>query len=347
LNTPGSISRFVRSAALVSASVIVTLCAVEVGFRLYDATHRERKGFTTKYSGANHYAKDHDLGYMARPGAKVSVRRARYDRTIYDVVYTISDQGVRVTEGDPDGETWLFMGCSRTFGEGVNDAETLPSQFSAALGKSANVINLGMHGYGPHQMLRRLETNRLAGVDSPVKHVVYPALWEHVRRAAGRAVWDLHGPHYELAGDSIVYTGPHHNERFAKWVRLLEKSDFARFFLHRLYLNFDASDEDIERYARILERSAKLARDNLGAEFTVVFWDDDSDVAQRVLARLEPAGLDVVRVSSIIPRAEWEGLGIPLDGHPTPAAYEQLAGGLLRHFRIGHSTPIARTNADN
>jgi hypothetical protein len=321
----------------VTASVIVTLGVVEVAFRLYDATRRAEKGYTTKYSEPDYYTGDHELGYSVKPGIRVAVRRARYERTIYDALYTISDEGARVTEGNPDGETWLFMGCSRTFGEGVNDEETLPSHFSAGLKKSANVINLGMHGYGPHQMLRRLETNRLAGADSPVKHVVYQGLWEHVRRSAGRAIWDPHGPRYEPAGDSVVYKGPHHTARFARWVHLMERSDFARFFLHRLYFNFDASDDDIERYARIIERSAKLSRERLGARFTVVFWDEDTGIGRRVLARLDRTGLDVVRVSTIIPRSQWKSLEIPLDGHPTPAAYKQLAGGLVQHFGIEDS----------
>jgi hypothetical protein len=127
----------------------------------------------------------------------------------------------------------------------------------------------------------------------------------------------------------------------------MEKSAFARFFLYRLYFNFDASDEDIERYARIIERSAKLSREKLGARFTVVFWDDETEVARRTLARLDRSGLDIVRVSTIIPRDQWERLEIPLDGHPTAGAYQQLAGGLLRHFGIGEAPPVARTNADN
>ena len=97
------------------------------------------------------------LGYGPRPGVRVVSRKTVGNQLIYDVDYTISDRRVRVTRGNPNGDTWLFMGCSLMFGEGVNDDETLPAYFSADLGYQANVVNLGFHGYGPHQMLRSLE----------------------------------------------------------------------------------------------------------------------------------------------------------------------------------------------
>src|SRR5688500_11573473 len=139
---------------------------------MYAATGPEA-GITTRFSVASYFIDDSDLGYSIRPGVRTNVRKARGELTIYDAVYTISEHGTRVTEGNPAGESWVFMGCSRTIGQGVNDDETLPAYYSAGLNKSANVVNLGVHGHGPHQMLRRLETGRLPGVHSPVKHVVY------------------------------------------------------------------------------------------------------------------------------------------------------------------------------
>ena len=61
-------------------------------------------------------------------------RKTVGNQLIYDVDYTISDRRVRVTRGNPNGDTWLFMGCSNMFGEGVNDDETLPAYFSADRG---------------------------------------------------------------------------------------------------------------------------------------------------------------------------------------------------------------------
>lgn len=337
----------VRSIALAAASVIVTLIAVEGAFRVYDSMRPGDKAYAVEYSRP-YYVDDPDLGYAVSPGIQAKARRGSRDTVIYDVTYTISEKGRRSTKGDPRGDTWVFMGCSRTFGEGVNDDETLPSYYSAELGLSANVVNAGLHGYGPHQMLRILETDRLADLPRPVKHVVYQGLWEHVRRSAGRAVWDLRGPRYDIDGDSVAYSGPLHGARFIRAVSVLRKSAAAEFFLQRLYFNFDASDDDIELYARIVERAASLSREKLSAEFTILFWDDDNESARRVLARLARSGIPIVRVSSLLPREEWRALEIPLDPHPQPEAYRRIAAGLAGHFGVrAASRADTRINPDN
>src|SRR5262249_33581885 len=51
-------------------------------------------------------------------------------RTIYDVKYSIDDNGVRKALLHQSGKPVFFFGCSFTFGVGVNDDETLPHQFS-------------------------------------------------------------------------------------------------------------------------------------------------------------------------------------------------------------------------
>jgi hypothetical protein len=337
----------VRSLALAAASVVVTLVAVEGAFRIHDRIRPGQNAYTTEYSG-KYYVDDPDLGYAVSPGAQVKARRGSRDTVIYNVTYTISEKGRRFTKGDPRGETWVFMGCSRTFGEGVNDDETLPSFYSAELGYSANVVNAGLHGYGPHQMLRILEKDRLGDLPSPVKHIVYQGLWEHVRRSAGRAVWDLRGPRYEIDGDSVSYAGPHHGARFIRAISTLRRSAAAEFFLERLYFNFDASDDDIELYARIVERTATLTREKLGAELTVLFWDEDNETARRVLARLTRSAIPVVRVSRLLPREEWKALEIPLDPHPRPEAYRRIAAGLAGHFGVrAASGADTRINPDN
>ena len=88
------------------------------------------------------------------------------------------------------------------FGEGLNDHETLPSQFSMAAGR--RVVNAGMHGYGSHQAYRLLDDsltydNRVGG--QPTDLVVYRMIGDHRNRASGRYSWDRHGPCYQLSSE--------------------------------------------------------------------------------------------------------------------------------------------------
>lgn len=276
-----------------------------------------------------YFVSDTALGYAPTPGARVASKLIVHDTVIYDVAYTINSNGVRETKGSPKGESWLFAGCSFTFGEGVNDDETLPSQFSAALDHRANVVNLGFHGYGAHQMLRIFETDRARPLArTPVRRVIYLALSDHPQRAAGQANWDRFGPSYELSPTGLTFEGPFRGRIAGKLLGVAMRSHVLDFALERTVFSSRVNDGDIERYGRIVERSAQLVREKFGAGFTVLYWDDDNDVGRRVLARLRVTKLPVVLVSEIIPRGEWPRVVFPHDGHPTAEAYRRLSAGL-------------------
>jgi hypothetical protein len=220
------------------------------------------------------------------------------------------------------------------FGEGVNDDETLPAYFSADLGYQANVVNLGFHGYGPHQMLRSLETDRLRPLlHGRVKQVIYEGIWDHPWRAAGHDGWDFYGPSYALSRNGVTYTGPFHGRVIGFVLKVLNRSNFFQFVLDHTLYRLHLTDHDIERYGRILERSAQLARERYGAGFTVVYWDDDNEPSRRVLARVRKTGLPLVLVSEVIPRAEWKALALPGDPHPRPEVHRRLAAALAARFR--------------
>ena len=313
---------------LVCFGLALSLCLLEVIFAI---SHRLRPAAVEvkRASSRGYFVEDGALGYAPRPGARVRSRKTLGNQLIYDVVYTISDRGVRVTRGNPNGDTWLFMGCSIMFGSGVNDNETLPAYFSADLDYRANVVNLGFQGYGPHQMLRSLEIDRprplLHGV---VRQVVYEGISTHAMRAAGRAKWDLYGPSYALTPDGVTYVGRFHDHLAGFILKALQRSDFFPFVLDRTFYRSSLTEEDIERYARIVERSAQLSFERYGAGFVVVFWDEKTESSRRILQRLRKTNLQIVALSEVIPRKEWDSLTFPMDGHPKPELHRMLAGAL-------------------
>jgi len=296
------------------------------------------------YFAGGYFVEGGELGYGPAPGARVTAKKVVNGTVAYDVVYTISEQGVRATPGDPRGDTWLFLGDSTMFGEGVNDDETLPAWFSAELGHRANVVNLGFHGYGPHQMLRALETDRArALLGGPVRQVVYQAIWDHPRRAAGRDDWDFYGPAYALTDSGVTYRGPFRSRLTGSALKAAKRSDLLRFALDRTLYRADPTDADLERYGRILERCAALARERYGAGFTIVYWDDDNDPGRRVLGRLRETKLPLLLVSEVIPRADWPALALPGDGHPKPDAHRRIAAALAAKFRAQALIPRANS----
>ena len=277
---------------------------------------------------------DDDLGFAHRPGARVRALRSDDAGVIYDVVYTVGDDGLRVTPGDPAGPPIVFFGCSYTFGEGVGDDAPLPVRVSALLGGHAHVVNHGIAGSGPHQMLRALETGR-ASIPAGAR-VFYQALGDHVRRVAGKAPWDDAGPRYVLDADGIVWTGPLH----APLVRPLRRAA-ARLvrsgILPTRVFGYEVTEDERELFVRIVARSAALVR-GAGGRFTVVFWDDtpeDADLADRRASR----GLEVWRVSGLLPGVDRGSLRIPRDTHPAPELYRMLAAAMTARMAADPPAP--------
>jgi hypothetical protein len=217
----------------------------------------------------------------------------------------------------------------------VNDDETLPAYFSAELGYQANVVNLAFHGYGPHQMLRSLELDLPRPlIHGVVRQVVYEGIWSHARRAAGNVVWDPYGPSYVLSRDGVTYVGPFHNLLTGFTLEVLDQSPLFELALDRTFHPVSVTDEDIERYARILERSAQLSRERYGAGFLVVFWDGKAEPSRRIMQRLRKTNLEILPLSEVIPRREWSGLIFPNDGHPKPEFHRRLAAALAARLAV-------------
>ncbi|MBM4268597.1 MAG: hypothetical protein FJ144_18630 [Deltaproteobacteria bacterium] len=282
-----------------------------------------------------YFQHDPDLGYAPARSVRAHVRRTNDGRDLYDVTYTIGPDGFRPTPGDSAAPAFVFFGCSFTFGEGVEDDETLPAQFAEALDRPANVLNLGFHGYGPHQMLRLLETDRVAPlVPGGVVHVYYSATSGHARRAAGRVTWDVEGPRYEIdeidEGDvgeegDVVYQGPFHAAPVALAMKVLTRFDATNALVDAwLALGEDVA-RDEERWIAIVARAAKLVREKWKAGFTVVYWGDEEDTLPD---RLQARGIEVVRVWDLLGRSNRRRFLIRHDGHPNALANRRIARSL-------------------
>ena len=100
-----------------------TLAAAEAYFSFQE---REDPTHTPELS-----VKDEILGWAPAKGMRTRVTRFHHGRPVYDVTQTIDSNGLRISapagKAPPDG-TVIFFGCSFTFGEGLQDDETLPYQ---------------------------------------------------------------------------------------------------------------------------------------------------------------------------------------------------------------------------
>jgi len=333
------------------AAVVLTLGMAEGYFWLqHDAVTDERfeGSYTTDYFIA------HDLlGYAPAKSYRATVTKRVGEELIYDTVYSIDAQGLRVAPPhDPAiaKSAVIFFGGSVTFGEGVDDTETMPYQLGVKMQGRFPIYNFGFHGYGPHQMLAALQQGLVEEiVEQTPSLVIYQAILAHVARSAGRASWDRHGPRYLLNEKGDVSLAGHFDD-VEEEKGEADTSRLKRSFLYqRLFGQYRAiRDTDLRLYLAIV----KAARDDVlrrfpGCAFEVLLWGNptDPDVAtfETILQGLMAADIPVHRVSDILPgyveTPEQYELS-PHDAHPSAWAHELIADYVATHILAKAKTDI-------
>jgi hypothetical protein len=279
------------------------------------------------------------LGYALKEGTVVTETKRHQGELVYEVVYATDDHGLRIPPPhQPDSqECILFFGNSFTFGIGVNDEETMPYQVGTKLDGKYWIYNLGVGGYGPHQMLSALEHGIVDGIiDCEPRYAVYQAILEHVPRAAGRSRIDRHGPQYLLGSDGAVrFVGSYGGGKLGAlsdtlW-KQIDKSLLFRNLWELWAMRLSVSEGEIDLFLGIVANSRDIIESRYpGSEFHVILWDSvrgpNSDT---VLKGLADRGINVHTVSDIIPDLEENPsryyIAPPVEWHPAPSAYEQIA----------------------
>jgi hypothetical protein len=263
-------------------------------------------------------------------------------------VYTINEDGYRQIPGfirmEDAKAPIVFYGGSFAFGEGVNDDETLPYFVAAETNWSHRVLNIAFSGYGPHQMLRSLELDTLRSLGyALVDTVIYEAVPDHARRAAGEAWWDPVGPKYVL---DVTGTAQYHGrfidipdefiETYYRYLQVVKVARRSRVvdWMANLLIGAQTSSPVANAHlmAGIVAKSAEIVEQDNQARFVVLFWDDESEYSSLILEGLAEKNISTIKVSDIIPTSRIDACKIPDDGHPTAAANMIIARGLMRRL---------------
>lgn len=345
---------WVKAAWLNLGVLLLTLGMAEIYFdRVYFA---EEPPSEERFSDDDNLFREHDLLGFA-PAKDRSYTHVRWygHEVIYRVTYTIDGHGLRIAPPfrivpGNDPPCLLFFGDSFTFGEGVNDEETLPYRVGRKSQGRYQTVNFAFLGYGPHQMLAQLQQGLVdAAIHCRPVYAIYQALPDHVSRAAGLEVWDQHGPKFVLEQDGAVeWKGPFdeekpfrlhdvfrrfHTERVpAKVAQQLERSALYKGLL---YMHRPIDDNDIDLFVGIVDATRRIIEARYpGAQFHVLFWDfTGPDTGEtRIIEGLNAKRLSLHRISAILPdyRAHPERFWIhSVDRHPNPLAHERLADYVL------------------
>jgi hypothetical protein len=332
-----------RPALALAVGLLLAGGAALVAARIFALSHETPSlGFRGVQKGAVIKIPDDWLGSALRPNSRVNQEKFHDNRLFADVVYTVDECGRRTTV-QPAGayESFAVFGpCSFTFGDGVNDDQTLASQFAGRLGgKKIHVCNYGVSGWGPTNFLALATDPRLPRcLREPRGFVVYTFIDPHVDRAIGRmALLDFDAwsrfPYYRIGpGGVVVRAGlidREHPPPLPRFYRLLRRLGVASVFYPDWPKSF--TDDHYRFTAKIIEETAReFGRRFTSAGFYVVLFPGAKNGA-KVMSFADPALVRVLDYSTMLEPKDT-GAGTPyfqLDGHPTPLLLEMVAGRLV------------------
>jgi hypothetical protein len=284
-----------------------------------------------KISGPKHsFVPNENLGYKPAPNEELFGLKTKDGEPVYNITFETDSNSLRKIPLNFTNATKFaqFYGCSMTFGEGVNSDETIPYQF-AKLDTTYHAYNFAFSGYGPTQMLARLQDGNVEGIVSENSgFAVYAYIPDHVNRTINTYTNYSynHGnvPRYKFTNGELV-----RDKTFAESLKFrnfifdqMAKSNILRVF--NIGYPFNITSEDYELTAAIFAESAKEFEKKFQSKrFFVVIYPSNDDVSAMV-ELLRSKGLRVLDYSKLFNPNE-EGLSIPDDEHPTPKANQVLS----------------------
>lgn len=330
-----------------AAAVIVTITSFETYLWL------TKKMPDTRFEGVyeNYYQIKHPvLGYAPHKSiVRESARKYKGDQLIYDVQYTINKNGLRKSSDRTytEGNNCLIMfGGSFTFGEGLNDNETMAYHASTLLGSTYNVYNFGLHGYGPHQMLSALEHRLVDEITMCKKdsYIIYHSLATHIRRSAGLSSWDHYGPRYELDSNGTAVFKGYFNNGFNS-SRIAKKLRKSHIFANMFGVNRALTEKDVELYLAIVKKAKSLAMKRLqNSTFHIIYWGIGTDRDKELQAAFSNNEINNYQVSNILPgySENMDRYKIKYDGHPNALANREIAQFVAGRIISGNWSNISR-----
>ena len=331
-----------RNAALIAASALLGLAGIEFALGILEP-RGEEVGAVRVQDPKWWYPWDPVVQFRPTPNTVVKSRATYRDHLLYDVKYTILPSGDRAVPGSVDtGPTYLFMGDSYTFSEGVEDSDTLASQFAQQLKPPAHVVNLGVPGWGATHMVRAIETGLFDKyVVGKVAAVIIWVTPPHLERVTGDSSWLDNAPRYDYGADGKL----HHTGSFKeyRWTHPLDGLAYlarAHLQIVRRLTNAAQEREQTRLYVDLIKRLQELVQERFGAPLILLSNGPEASPPDQPDLNFLPAfdglrgiGAPVISVRKMIgPTATWDRYFIPHDGHPTSLLNRMVADALIGYF---------------
>ena len=321
---------------VVSVAVMVVAAEVVCALLLEPA----KPGTITRAAGL--YEPDEVLGYRLASDRLVDAVRTEPGKAPVELVYTLDSHHRRHTPvSHPEQRTRFvaFLGGSFTFGEGIDDRETLP-YFVGELAPDCMPYNYGISGQGPQHMLLLLREGTLQEeIPQKTGIAVYTFIEGHVHRAIGAMPqfnrWVSTFPYFYLRNGELVHGGTFETGR--PWTSLLYHALYKSYTLRylRVFLprKFTAGHYDVT--AAIINESARLFKEQFpGSRFCVLVYYCTDRIADEVTKRLD-SSITVLNCTSMLYQLRTKLPDMVLsDYHPTGKSNKRVAERLAEELGL-------------
>lgn len=324
----------------------VIILLVIIGF-FYDIYFRKFFKNPVPYTTGTLFKATHPdalLGYRPDSNVFSSGKKIFVDTLIYSMAYHLDGHGHRVT---PDsltkGEKFAaFWGCSFTFGDGLNDNETIPFYFSKNT-KIFKGYNFGYSGYGPSQALLKLQSDSLNRIITEENGIgFYVFIHDHINRTINSMsnfmMNEGRNPCFEIEGENVVYKGlfkdvyPQRSSIYKK----MGANGFCRYF--NIGYPFRLGDEHFALTARVLEEVSKeFQRKFHNNQFYVILYPSitqkDYEADEKIIEYLKIKKIKYLDYRKLFnPNAK--GYSIRHDNHPTAYANDVLTKQIIKDLNL-------------
>ncbi len=266
--------------------------------------------------------------------------------------YSIDEKGRRKTYqsyGHEKKFNVLFVGCSFTFGTGVNDEETFPSQF-AIRNPHCNVYNYGIPGGSLQEIyLTTLDPKFAEDIQNLPTVVVYTFIFNHMKRLIGNwsiiGRWGRYLPNIEVSNGELHNLGPFATTKPFEFflANNLFKSTLISTFLDHTSIDYPShfKEKDFELlHLIILKIQENLSQKLSDVHMVFLFFPGSTKVIPELYNYLTLQNKymvidylkDINEIKILRELEERKEHKFP-DGHPKPIIYSYLAEWLTEDLK--------------
>lgn len=254
----------------------------------------------------------------------ISVNR-KNNKVIYDVCYSLFPSGFRYTKCNWNSDNiYVFLGCSFTYGSGLNDDKTLPYYFSKITNFENYVLNLGLGAKGSTTALNILNNDIIEKFieKKPVKLFIYNLINGHSDR-----------------NFNVLESGANDNWAYRnnKWTRLKQPFGNIKIIFARSYIFKKVFSPMIEEHNKVfydkylledLKKIDKIVREKYNSQLTIIVWPDVFYI-KGLVNELKNINIDTIILPGYFMDEKYRIIN---DRHPNAKANEEIAEILMKHL---------------